>query len=225
MSTWRIVEYQCVSCFFFSRRVEHGHADGGEDDELEEQDRSDIADVMEDVGGDGDAEIADVDVADRPCGEHRLSGAALPDPAGEGEEDEAGDERGPARGEEGRVEDEPEVGLGDRDVEERRGARIEDELRDDLLTGGAEHPGASQQEPDEDDPGDDGESFEYGQHGLPVVLASWGLGGRAGAGQAVSPRASTARWAAPAEAAVTVSTAGQAPIFFASGWESPKPPR
>lgn len=36
--------------------------------------------------------------------------------------------------------------------------------------------------------------------------------------------ASESAYAAPAEAAVTLSTAGHAPIFLASGWEAPNAP-
>ena len=154
------------------RTVEHSHADGSEDEQLEEQDRGDVADVVEDVRGDRDAQVADVDVAGRPSGEHRLTGAAPPDPLGEDEEGGTDDECGTAGGEERGVEDQPEVGLGDRDIEQSRGAGVEDELRDDLLAVGSENAGAAEDEPDQNDSGDDGETFEYGQHGLLGVLAS-----------------------------------------------------
>ena len=50
--------------------------------------------------------------------------------------------------------------------------------------------------------------------------------GRGGLGRAQrAPSRSTAAHAAPADTAATDSTAGHAPIFLASGWEAPKPPR
>src|SRR5699024_977806 len=119
-----------------------------------------------------DAEIADVDIAGRPRREQGLTGRAAADPAGEDEEESTDDQRRTAGGEQRGVEDQPEVGLGHDDVEQGRGAGIEDELRDDLLSVGTEHPAASEDESGENDSGDDGETFEYGQHGLLVVLAS-----------------------------------------------------
>ena len=144
-------------------QVEHGREHRGQHRELEQHHRRHLGRVAQRVRGDGDAEVARVDVAAGHRADRGLARRAAPEQP-DGQVQQAHDGTAHRGDDERRGEDGADVGLRERHEQQRGAGDEERQAGEDLHRRGPQHPRPRQEVPQHDHDADDDEPVENAVH-------------------------------------------------------------